>query len=729
MDFLYAIFIIFFVALLFENSKKINNLSNKVEQLEQKLLCVSNKLPNTKQSAKENLQEINYDEKEIFKPEICEKIEVLEVNQVASEEYNIDNALSNFEKVNVDISANVYENINSTSQINETNDNSIEKIFMGNLFNKIGAVILIVAIIFFVKLTGIEFTPLAKVLIAYFASICSFGYSYKLYNKTEKESLKQFAQAFYGIGAGVAFVATYSATSFFKIMPSSVALLVGVLLIGLTYYISDKYKSASTVIIGLIGAYLNLYFANENLVNTFLISYLIVVNLFGLIYVYKNSSELYVWLAKANLLISTLAITYYSTSEEISIFMPISLWLIYFINDIVLNLTNKNTPKADYLNWLNLGALVWLINAVYKFENPAPAGYVLMFCAMIYAILCLIFKNRNIYTYSFIVSFIGATYFLSQDLYRICLFAYEALLVSYFAKRTGNEKIQPFSLTLAGIILVGIFLQKNIIFNNEYDLIFNPRAILFLFPALCLFISGLILKKQNKGYSSILSFVSLSLMFAYLAFEINSYSSYSIGANILILSILIFMYCVFLMKLSNNERGDLKDFFCFIAILGYIVGYMILLVGAFVHSHSLVGKFIPFINLRMLAYMASIGAIAYINRQMKSSFIDYFCLFTASLALYGEAYQLAHYFKLQEASRILGSIALSLFAFILMITGITKKIEVAKKYGIVLLLVALLKIMLVDLANTEAIYRLIAFIVLGSIMMLVSYYYTKKADK
>lgn len=60
-----------------------------------------------------------------------------------------------------------------------------------------------------------------------------------------------------------------------------------------------------------------------------------------------------------------------------------------------------------------------------------------------------------------------------------------------------------------------------------------------------------------------------------------------------------------------------------------------------------------------------------------------------------------------------------------MLTGIFRNIKQFKTAGIWITVIAITKIVLLDLANIDNIYKLIEFIILGAVLMLVSYFYTK----
>ena len=134
----------------------------------------------------------------------------------------------------------------------------------------------------------------------------------------------------------------------------------------------------------------------------------------------------------------------------------------------------------------------------------------------------------------------------------------------------------------------------------------------------------------------------------------------------------------------------------------------------------------PIVNLKFLTYMTSIGTLWYLNKYIKLQYFGYFCLFTSTLAIASETYHIVDLLNYDKNVGIIISIVLSIYAFILMILGISRNYNQTKKYGISLLLLMFAKIILIDLIDSEAIEKLIAFIVLGLIMLIVSYYYTKK---
>jgi hypothetical protein len=71
------------------------------------------------------------------------------------------------------------------------------------------------------------------------------------------------------------------------------------------------------------------------------------------------------------------------------------------------------------------------------------------------------------------------------------------------------------------------------------------------------------------------------------------------------------------------------------------------------------------------------------------------------------------------------SVLWALYATILIGVGIAKKIRGARILGILLLGATILKVFLIDLSELQTVYRIISFIVLGLLLLSVSYFYNR----
>ena len=82
-----------------------------------------------------------------------------------------------------------------------------------------------------------------------------------------------------------------------------------------------------------------------------------------------------------------------------------------------------------------------------------------------------------------------------------------------------------------------------------------------------------------------------------------------------------------------------------------------------------------------------------------------------------------------ENIAILGSAGLIIYSGIIILSGIFKNIKWLKVIGIWIVLFSIIKMLFFDLASIDAIFKLIAFVVLGGCLMIVSYYYSKISGK
>jgi uncharacterized membrane protein len=82
-----------------------------------------------------------------------------------------------------------------------------------------------------------------------------------------------------------------------------------------------------------------------------------------------------------------------------------------------------------------------------------------------------------------------------------------------------------------------------------------------------------------------------------------------------------------------------------------------------------------------------------------------------------------------EVSKRLTTMFWSIEGVLILITGLLTGKRVLRLTGIIIMLLAILRIFLIDLSFLETIYRIASFIVLGALLMGISFLYTKYKDK
>lgn len=92
-----------------------------------------------------------------------------------------------------------------------------------------------------------------------------------------------------------------------------------------------------------------------------------------------------------------------------------------------------------------------------------------------------------------------------------------------------------------------------------------------------------------------------------------------------------------------------------------------------------------------------------------------------------ELYHIVNLFN-SGATKFATTLLWVLFGIALFIGGVIRAIQEAKISGTVLIFIAIAKAFFFDLANLDALFRIILFLILGAILFGLSYFYQRKKD-
>ena len=195
-----------------------------------------------------------------------------------------------------------------------------------------------------------------------------------------------------------------------------------------------------------------------------------------------------------------------------------------------------------------------------------------------------------------------------------------------------------------------------------------------------------------------------------------------------------------------SESGDFVDFnrFMIFIIIGYVyslnakkianvtnsllfnfASYLIFSLVTFVLlccSYGYPDAYLPVINLRFAAYLLAIVACVMFSRWDKMDLFKYFAVFLGFLLCHSESAGISKLYG--EGWQYLISLSWVLYSGIVTICGILKNRKYLLNSGIVIIVLTIARIFIFDLAKVDALYKLVAFLALGIILMLVSYIYT-----
>jgi len=85
--------------------------------------------------------------------------------------------------------------------------------------------------------------------------------------------------------------------------------------------------------------------------------------------------------------------------------------------------------------------------------------------------------------------------------------------------------------------------------------------------------------------------------------------------------------------------------------------------------------------------------------------------------------------NLELAKQLSLSVVWALYASGLFVAARVRRLRLLRVMGLVLLSLTTLKVFLVDLSSLERVYRIISFIMLGAILLIVSYFYTRSQQR
>lgn len=706
---------------------------------------------------------------------------------------------------------------------NENSSFNFEKFFMGNLFNKIGAIALIIGVGIFLKLV-VWTSPEMKIISSFIIGLAMLFFSIKLH---KDEGMKKYSEVLTGTSFAVLFITTYCGYTLYHILPVQLAAIIGILLVLATNFIAQKYNSFSTIVIGLFGGYLNPFFINSSVSATFLFSYFIFVNIVGVAYILKNRDKS--WVNCVNLLLTGIivsGVSFFSRSE-ISIIMPFLLWGVYIVNDF-LNPQGEMNKSDICLTWLNFGCLLFLVNYVFHFNNPLIIGSVLLGIALIYGIFSYFIRQKNqyiskVYTYNVLLSagfaifcidnvqirflcwlaevlaiiytakkydmkfminwsivflivasiqgcFTESAYlkvactalcaltsiilykkfevlsmkkwcflfltlpiltilFVDDYMIKTALYAVFALIFVFLSKKYEIEYVEKWSIAYLSVSFLSVLFDFASISYNDYQIFFNERTLKFAIPIVSAIITEKSFYKNNEIYKTVLKLLYISFAYLWAGFEVlTTLKHFDLDrhfVNLLTSSVVGLIYSINMKQFYLNSKNILT------LAAGYVVGLIsliILMVSGW--NYSPLNDFMPVLNIRFFGFLLAMGTCIFFAKgeaNWKKDFFQYLSAFIGAILVHCETkdYLLSNGLGIN----IILSSAWLVYAGILMFIGIFKDIKAFKITGIWITIISVLKIVFFDLANIKTVYKLIEFLILGAILLVVSYYYTKKIKR
>lgn len=524
--------------------------------------------------------------------------------------------------------------INKLSQKNE-----FESYITVDLFNKIGALALIIGMGFFLKYSFDTnlFSPMIQTLLSLlFSGGLLFLASH--FNKTEK--YKILSRGIAGAGLSISYLVIYSGYDYYHLFNYPVTFILMLANTVLAFQQALKYDSIAVALLGIAGGFITpfiIYSQDNNIAGLF--TYLAFLNCWVVALSYKKDS----WKIIEIISLFAAYITYFTlqggsnyegNTLTAGLFLCV-IWGLYFGLDItkIARKIKEYSMEGNFLNILN-GVLFY--GGIYSLlhSNTDSTIIATLIIAMIYISsgVMVYFKYDKLDDYLkqnffvFLSLVVIATNIASAGFIKTILFSIEAFLLLYFGTRLNKAyvwKSATYLFSFAALVL--LFNGQSYSYNTVENFIpiFNLRALTFLILIGFYMLGVRILDRveNTNGIISLYQYSYTTLLFVLFSVEISdlitklTMNSAINQAGLVIFNRSMVQSTVWISYSSKLlYSGIEKSIKPFIKV-GFIVlsiALFVLLVQGFTFVPS--ESFIPLFNLRFAAFLIAIFSLVFVSK-------------------------------------------------------------------------------------------------------------------
>lgn len=601
-------------------------------------------------------------------------------------------------------------------------------------FNKIGAVSIIIGVVLFIGYTFQYLGPLGKIMIGYLGGLALIGLGLFFSKK-----YKNYANGLLAVGWAILYFttfATYYIPASRVIFDANLNLLllftVSAGLALFSYFYHSEEFSIMAIFLGAFSAIISDVPFISLVAIVALISYAVMVA------AAKN------WARLSYVAVIISYATYYVATQRQGLFDTAGLFelgsfflIVYFLLFAAASffLTSGAYEERRYLTSLisinAVGFFVLFIDQIYQFHPQADGYFTALFGTMLLLIAGLAYwlakEKKHLYT---TYGWLGWGFVtLAIPLQLVGAWIAGAWLVEgaalFIIGLVRNRK----SFVYTGTVTLALFLMRFLAFDLPTEktvavlgTLVKTRIIFSLFTIFIFSMIGLvwdylkerILPEFNRAIISP-AIVATGLLMIILALDANR--------DLLSIFFLLLGAIVYLVGLATN-RQYLRTV-SLLPLIGF--GLMWLnhdLINAQTINQSTSLNYRTFTSLISSAVLFILYAAASLHssgltKQEKNG-RDAFAIVAAAILVI---------LALLDANRKIITVIWSFEGTLIVLAGFLFKKQVLRLTGMVILLLAILRIFIIDLSFLETIYRIVSFIVLGIILMGISFVYTKYKDK
>lgn len=564
-----------------------------------------------------------------------------------------------------------------------------------------------------------------------------------------------FSSIITGGGIAVLYFTTTIAFREYHLFTQNTAFAVATFITIVSILLSYYYKSEILIIFSLIGGFLAPLMISTGQSNYyFLFTYLTLLNIGMLVVVFLKHWRSIGWVS---FFFTTLYLLYwtYDQPQLLSIVFYSINYIIFYVFALQEYIRKKTLSASDILtliliNFSNIIGMVYIFN---KLNYEPSAIFPIIFALVNGAILFREYLQKNIgIAYSV---FAGITISLVTIaialLFKVHLitsvWAVEATLLLFMWKKTKLKIFKTcFSVLFPLVIMAQIMTWLQYINANQLAIVFNPIFLTSLVTVISMVVNLFLLKKihetQKQSFfpEAIFSTISYTVIYTAMLLEIIYHISGMQESVITSIGILFSIYYLFTLlllkeKLSLSSSFQTGLIYLFLFLVAVHVSFSASEVSASILSHTIPFSFyyihllywLPFLYLYAMTPRSSDFYTTKISYwiisfvfvlSVSSTFYHLYILTTANDI--PSSYKVSQHFNILYLP-ILWTVIATAFIYI----GLQKKNQEYNKIGFALIGIMVVKLYAYDVWQMDNISRIIAFIILGIILLLSSFMFQR----
>ncbi|MCD1116876.1 DUF2339 domain-containing protein [Chryseobacterium turcicum] len=569
-----------------------------------------------------------------------------------------------------------------------------------------------------------------------------------------RKNYKTFSSIIMGGGIAVLYFTATIAFREYHLFAQNTAFLITCFITLLLIFLSYRYNSETLIIFSLFGGFLAPLMISTGQSNyIFLFSYLSLLNIGMLITVYLKNWKSVGWIA---FIFTAIYLFFWTTdkTELTSIIFYIVTYLIFYAFALQNYFKATLLSKLDILmlvliNFSSIIGLVYIFNVLqYEPSSIFPLSFALFNGIFIFREYQRRKFERNYSVFAGIgisLLTLGLALHFKTHL-TTSVWAIEAALLLYIWKKTNHRIFKFFFYSLFPMVILSQMITWNGYLNNEKHLaiIFNPVFMTSLVVITSCCFNLMVLKKDTKEKSDLDFFenvftltcfgvIYLSILFE-LIYQLSSLHIVIVLTYSFLYSILFTILVLILKnKLSISEKlENLLTYGLLLLFIAHISTSQI--VNAVITKEiGLRFYWIHLIYLIPLLYLILklIPKSEFLKQKTGYWIVSLTCILSVSFELYR-----IYIFSNSGSSKIINQlqehfsilylpIIWAILSCGFIFTGLKKNISELQKIGFSLLSLTILKLYLYDVWQMDNVSRIIAFIILGIILLLSSFLFQK----